>query len=96
MTEAETGEKLDARAAAAGEKLDWPDSIVDLLKLLGLDSSLSARKRLATELGYTGSQDDSSEMNLWLHREVMKRVREHGIKIPTAEREDDDKNQGWR
>jgi hypothetical protein len=64
------------------EKLNWKTSIVDLLKLLGLDSSLAARKQLAAELHYTGSTDDSAAMNIWLHKEVMRKFGENGGKLP--------------
>ncbi|MYZ45503.1 DUF3597 domain-containing protein [Schauerella aestuarii] len=64
------------------EKLNWKTSIVDLLKLLGLDSSLNARKQLAAELNYTGSTDDSAAMNIWLHKEVMKKLAANGGKLP--------------
>lgn len=64
------------------EKLNWKTSIVDLLKLLGLDSSLAARKQLAAELSYTGSTDDSAAMNIWLHKEVMRKFGENGGKVP--------------
>ena len=66
----------------SGQNLNWRESIVDLMKLLGLDSSLTARKELAEELGYTGERNGSAEMNLWLHREVMKRVAQNGGKVP--------------
>ena len=65
-----------------GEQLNWRTSIVDLLKLLGLDSSLSARKELATELHYTGNTEDSASMNIWLHKEVMQKLAENGGKVP--------------
>jgi hypothetical protein len=65
-----------------GEQLNWRTSIVDLLKLLGLDSSLSARKELATELHYAGNTDDSASMNVWLHKEVMQKLAENGGKVP--------------
>ena len=64
------------------EKLNWKTSIVDLLKLLGLDSSLTARKQLAAELGYDGSTDDSAAMNIWLHKQVMRKLAENGGKLP--------------
>jgi len=64
------------------EKLDWRKSIVDLMKLLGLDSSLAARKELAGELGYTGDKDDSVSMNIWLHKQVMTKLAENGGKVP--------------
>ena len=63
---------LDGMAAKNSEKLDWKHSIVDLMKLVGMDSSLSARKQLATELHYSGDQNDSASMNIWLHKEVLK------------------------
>ncbi len=64
------------------ENLNWKTSIVDLLKLLKLDSSLVARKRLAIELGYTGSQEDSVAMNTWLHKVVMQKLAENGGSVP--------------
>lgn len=64
------------------EKLDWRHSIVDLLKLLDLDSSLSARKELAHELNYTGDTSDSATMNMWLHKEVMRKLAANGGKLP--------------
>ena len=62
--------------------LNWRTSIVDLMKLLGLDSSLENRKELATELGYTGPKDGSAEMNIWLHKEVLRQLAKHGGKVP--------------
>lgn len=62
--------------------LNWRTSIVDLMKLLGLDSSLENRKALATELGYTGATDGSAEMNLWLHKAVMRELEKNGGKVP--------------
>ena len=58
---------LDKAVAAKGEKLEWRTSIVDLMKALDIDSSFSARKELAKELGYTGDSNDSATMNIWLH-----------------------------
>jgi len=66
------------------ERLDWRKSIVDLMKLLDLDSSLSARKELAKELHYTGDMNDSAKMNVWLHRQVMIRLAESGGKVPES------------
>jgi HEAT repeat protein len=68
-------------AAENKEKLDWRHSIVDLMKLLGLDSSLSARKALAQELKYTGDTNDSATMNVWLHSQVMQKLAENGGKV---------------
>jgi len=73
---------LDGLAAKNPEKLDWKRSIVDLMKLVGMDSSLGARKQLATELHYTGDQSDSASMNIWLHKEVLKKLSENGGKVP--------------
>jgi hypothetical protein len=64
------------------EKLDWRRSIVDLMKLLNLDSSLSARKELAHELHYSGDTSDSATMNIWLHKQVMIKLAENGGKVP--------------
>ncbi|GAA4494725.1 DUF3597 domain-containing protein [Gluconacetobacter tumulicola] len=69
-------------AAKAQQKLNWQQSIVDLMKLLGLDSSLAARKQLAEELHYTGDTSDSASMNVWLHRQVMQKLAENGGKVP--------------
>jgi 3-oxoacyl-ACP reductase-like protein len=78
-------EALIAKTVAAqDEKLDWRQSIVDLMKALKLDSSLSARKQLAQELGYTGALDGSAEMNIWLHRQVMTKLAESGGKVPDS------------
>jgi len=65
-------------------ELNYKTSIVDLLKLLGIDSSLDNRKELATELGYTGDKDGSAEMNIWLHKAVMKQLATHGGKVPAS------------
>ena len=75
--------KLEGLAAQHKEKLNWKSSIVDLLKLLGLDSSLAARKELATELGYPAEKmGDSAQMNMWLHKTVMKKLADNGGNIP--------------
>jgi hypothetical protein len=73
---------LGGLAAKSSEKLDWKKSIVDLMKLVGMDSSLAARKQLATELHYTGDQNDSASMNIWLHKEVLRKLAENGGKVP--------------
>ena len=73
---------LDKAVAAKGEKLAWRTSIVDLMKALDIDSSLSARKELAKELGYTGDSNDSATMNIWLHRQVMVKLAANGGKLP--------------
>lgn len=73
---------LDKMAAANHEKLDWRHSIVDLMKLVGMDSSLAERKELAADLKYTGDTNDSATMNMWLHKEVMHKLAENGGKVP--------------
>ena len=73
---------LDKAVAAKGEKLEWRTSIVDLMKALDIDSSLSARKELAHELGYTGDTNDSASMNIWLHKQVMTKLAANGGKLP--------------
>ena len=73
---------LTELAARNGEKLDWQHSIVDLLKLLKLDSSLAARKQLAHELHYDGDRTDTAAMNAWLHEQVMKKLAAQGGKLP--------------
>ncbi|PZU52694.1 MAG: oxidoreductase [Thauera sp.] len=75
--------KLEALAAANTQKLNWKVSIVDLMKLLGLDSSLDARKTLATELGCPQDKmGDSAQMNMWLHKTVLQKLAENGGNIP--------------
>lgn len=75
--------KLEGLAASNPQKLNWKVSIVDLLKLLGLDSSLAARKELATELGCPPDKmGDSAQMNMWLHKTVLQRLAENGGNIP--------------
>jgi hypothetical protein len=73
---------LDKAVAAKGEKLEWRTSIVDLLKALDIDSSFSARKELAKELGFTGDSNDSASMNIWLHKQVMTKLAANGGKLP--------------
>jgi Domain of unknown function (DUF3597) len=74
---------LDKAVKAKGEKLEWRTSIVDLMKALDIDSSLSARKELAKELGYTGDTNDSASMNIWLHKQVMTKLAANGGKLPS-------------
>ena len=73
---------LDKAVAAKGEKLEWRTSIVDLMKALDIDSSFTARKELAKELGYTGDSNDSASMNIWLHKQVMTKLAANGGKLP--------------
>ena len=88
---AQPGQQVDVEqtltqlAASKGNPdLNWRTSIVDLMKLVGIDSSLDNRKELATELGYTGDKDGSAEMNIWLHREVMRQLAANGGKVPAG------------
>lgn len=75
--------KLEKLAAAHAEQLNWKGSIVDLMKVLGLDSSLAARKELAAELGCPAEKmSDSAQMNLWLHKTVLQKLAENGGNIP--------------
>jgi hypothetical protein len=81
----DVGQVLDNIAASKGNPdLNYKTSIVDLMKLLGLDSSLDNRKELATELGYTGPKDGSAEMNIWLQKAVMRQLAANGGKVPAS------------
>ena len=82
MSQVDVEAVLTNLAASNKEKLDWRKSIVDLMKLLDLDSSLAARKELAKELGYAGDMDDSAAMNIWLHKQVLRKLAENGGKVP--------------
>ena len=73
---------LDNAVSAKKQKLEWRTSIVDLMKALDLDSSLSSRKELAKDLHYDGDTNDSAKMNMWLHKQVMKKLAENGGKVP--------------
>ena len=75
---------LTKLAASNKEKLDWQNSIVDLMKLLNLNTSLTARKELADELHFTGDKNDSATMNIWLHKQVMQKLAENGGKVPDS------------
>jgi Domain of unknown function (DUF3597) len=83
-TQVNVEEILDKMAATNHEKLDWKHSIVDLMKLVGMDSGLAPRKELAAELHYTGDTNDSAAMNIWLHKAVMKKLAENGGKVPAS------------
>jgi hypothetical protein len=83
ISEVDVVAKLETLAASHPEKLNWKTSIVDLMKLLGLDSSLAERKELATELGCPADKmGDSAQMNMWLHKTVLKKLAENGGNIP--------------
>jgi 3-oxoacyl-ACP reductase-like protein len=73
---------LTTMQAQSGQQLNWRTSIVDLLKLLNLDSSLQSRKELAAELNYSGDTNDSASMNIWLHKQVMNKLAANGGKVP--------------
>ncbi|WP_449409726.1 DUF3597 domain-containing protein [Methylobacterium komagatae] len=78
----DVGQVLADLASKNGQALDYKRSIVDLLKLLDLDSSLQARKQLADELHYTGDKEDSATMNVWLHKQVVQKLADNGGKVP--------------
>lgn len=82
MAAVDVEQVLNDMAAKSAQKLNWRTSIVDLMKLVGMDSSLDARKELARELSYTGDTKDSAAMNIWLHKQVMKKIAENGGKVP--------------
>jgi hypothetical protein len=83
MSETDVVAKLEKLAADNPQKLNWRTSIVDLMKLLGMESSLAERKELATELGYPREQmDDTAKMNVWLHKQVLRRIAENGGNVP--------------
>ena len=75
---------LDGMAANNSQKLNWRTSIVDLMKLVGMDSTLQERKELADELGYTGDKSDTAAMNVWLHKQVMTKMMESGGSVPDS------------
>jgi hypothetical protein len=82
LSDVDVSAVLTKLASQNKEKLDWKKSIVDLMKLLNLDSSLTARKELAKELHYTGDTNDSASMNIWLHKQVMQKLAANGGKLP--------------
>jgi hypothetical protein len=85
MTREQVEAQIQKVADSTGRKgYNWKQSIVDLMKLLDIDSSLNARKQLAQELGYTGALDGSAEMNIWLHKQVMAKMMENGGVVPAS------------
>jgi len=84
MAQVDVEKVVSDLAAQKKEKLDWRRSIVDLMKVLDLDSSLKNRQELAKELGYTGDMNDSAKMNIWLHKQVMIKLGENGGKVPDS------------
>lgn len=87
---AQTNQSVDVEAVLSqmdernGQNLNWRTSIVDLMKLLGIDSSLDNRKELAQELGYTDALDGSAAMNIWLHKATMRELEKNGGRVPAA------------
>jgi uncharacterized protein DUF3597 len=84
MSREEVEAMIEKIANDQDENFNWEESIVDLMKLLKLDSSLGARKQLAQELGYKGKLDGSADMNVWLHEQVMTKLAESGGKVPES------------
>lgn len=82
ISETDVEAVLTAIAAKYNHPVNWRYSIVDLMSILGIDNSLAQRKALAQELGYTGDMNDSATMNIWLHKEVMRKLAENGGKVP--------------
>ncbi len=83
MSETDVVAKLEKLAADSPQKLNWRTSIVDLMKLLGMESSLAERKELAEELGYPREQmNDTAKMNIWLHKQVLRKIAENGGNVP--------------
>lgn len=82
LAEVDVAAVLDGMAAKNSEDLDWQKSIVDLMKLVGMDSSFKARQELAKDMNYTGDMHDSASMNIWLHKEVLTRFAANGGKLP--------------
>lgn len=83
MAEVDVVKKLEGMAASSSQPLNWRTSIVDLMKLLGMDSSLAERKALATELGCPAEfMNDSARMNVWLHKEVLRQIAQNGGNVP--------------
>lgn len=84
LSEVDVEAVLTKLAAASSQKLNWRTSIVDLMKLVGMESSLAERRQLASELGYSGDTNDTATMNIWLHKQVMTKLAENGGKVPAS------------
>ncbi|MEP6992217.1 MAG: DUF3597 domain-containing protein [bacterium] len=84
MSSFDVSARLEEMASASSQKLDWKSSIVDLMKLVGIDSSMTNRKALAHELGFPGDTNDSASMNVWLHKAVMQKLAENGGTVPAS------------
>ena len=82
MSEVDVEAMLEAKAKNFPRKVNWRTSIVDLMALVGIENSLAERRELAKELGYTGDMNDTAPMNIWLHKQVMRKLAENGGKVP--------------
>jgi hypothetical protein len=82
LTEIDVATQLDRAASVKGQDLNWRTSIVDLMKVVGMEASLQERKDLARELNYTGDTSDTATMNMWLHKQLMRKLAENGGKVP--------------
>lgn len=82
MSAVDVEARLTGMAASYGQKVNWRTSIVDLMSMLGIDNSLPQRRALAAELGYTGDTTDTATMNIWLHKQVMRKLAENGGTVP--------------
>ena len=82
MSEVDVEAMLEAKAKNVPRKVNWRTSIVDLMALVGIENSLAERRELARELGYTGDMNDTAPMNIWLHKQVMRKLAENGGKVP--------------
>jgi hypothetical protein len=82
MTEVDVEAMLEAKAKTYSHPVNWRTSIVDLMALVGIDNSLAERRALARELGYTGDLNDTAPMNIWLHKQVMRKLAENGGTVP--------------
>ena len=82
MSVVDVEEMLEAKAKTFSRKVNWRTSIVDLMALVGIENSLAERRELARELGYTGDMNDTAPMNIWLHKQVMRKLAENGGKVP--------------
>ena len=82
LDDVDVAQLLDDMAGKQQQKLDWRRSIVDLMKLLGMDSTLSERRELAQEPGYKGDTKDTAAMNIWLHQQVLRKLADNGGKVP--------------
>ena len=82
MSSVDVEAMLEQKAKNFPRKVNWRTSIVDLMALVGIENSLAERRELARELGYTGDMNDTAPMNIWLHKQVMRKLAENGGKVP--------------